>query len=375
LWPKPDEILGFKFEEIGKTIEKLIFIGFKTNEKFDGYFYGKGIEDGVFVIGPKFREEKRYILDRLINIFLTLKEIWKNRGILKDVDLVFAPFFEYVAFEFLLLKLICKKSKFIVYITADYPELNYKKNRSLLLKFILLIFLKITQLLSNETWVLSEFLMKKYKTNNSFLIRLSSISEKDISTFKNLNTKIITLIFVGRLAEEKNPHLPILITAKLKNKGYNVLLNLVGDGPLKIKIERLIENLQIKNNVKIFGWLKGQEEIFKILRNSDLLLFTSKPGEGLGLVILEAMSQGLPVIATRCGGVEEIIEDGINGCLVDYSNDENIINRFVEKIEFLIKNREIYEQISKNNIDKAKNWVIERFSEIQRKRVIELIKI
>jgi hypothetical protein len=44
LWPKPDEILGFKFEEIGKTIEKLIFIGFKTNEKFDGYFMTKALK-------------------------------------------------------------------------------------------------------------------------------------------------------------------------------------------------------------------------------------------------------------------------------------------------------------------------------------------
>jgi colanic acid/amylovoran biosynthesis glycosyltransferase len=217
--------------------------------------------------------------------------------------------------------------------------------------------------------------MKKYKTNRSFLIRLSSISENDISNFKSLNTKIITLIFIGRLAEEKNPHLPILITAKLKNKGYNVLLNLIGDGPLKIKIERLIENIRIKENVKIWGWLKNQYEIFKILRNSDFLLFTSKPGEGLGLVILEAMSQGLPVIATKCGGAEEVIEDGINGYLVDYSNDENIVNVFVEKIELLIKNPEIYEKISKNNIEKAKEWTIERFSKIQKKRVIELIKI
>jgi glycosyltransferase involved in cell wall biosynthesis len=104
-------------------------------------------------------------------------------------------------------------------------------------------------------------------------------------------------------------------------------------------------------------------------------LFTSKPGEGLGLVILEAMSQGLPVIATKCGGPEEVIEDGINGYLVDYSNDENIVNVFVEKIEFLIKNPEIYEKISKNNIEKAKEWTIEKFSKIQKKRVIELIKI
>jgi glycosyltransferase involved in cell wall biosynthesis len=104
------------------------------------------------------------------------------------------------------LKLICKKAKFIVYITADYPELNYRKNRNLLLKVILLLSLKITQLLSNENWILSEFLMKKYKTNRSFLIRLSSIKEK-IFLCQKIKYEKITLIFVGRLAKEKNPHI------------------------------------------------------------------------------------------------------------------------------------------------------------------------
>ena len=370
LWYEEAGILGFKFEEI----EKLILIGFKVNEKFDGYIYNKGTENGIFVIGPKFREEKGYILDRLINIFLTLKEIWKNRKILKDVDLVYASFFEYVAFEFLLLKLICKKSKFIVYIIGDYPELNYRKKRSILLKIFLLISQKTSQMLADESWFLSEYLMRKYKTKNSVLIRSSSISEKDILISKTFNNKKIVLVFLGRFAEEKNPYLPILITVKLKEKGYNIFLNLVGDGALKNKIEKLIQDFKLNNNVKMWGWLKNKEQMFKILRNSDILLFTSKQGEGLGLVILEAMSQGLPVIATKCGGPEEIITDEINDYLIDYSTDEKIVSQFVNKIEFLIKNPKIYEEISKNNIEKSKTWTMGEFSKIQRERILKLLK-
>jgi glycosyltransferase involved in cell wall biosynthesis len=370
LWYEEIKILGFKFEEI----EKLVLIGFKTNEKFDGYVYNKGSENGIFIVGPKFREEKRYILDRLINIFLILKEIWKNRKILRDIDLVFAPFFEYVIFEFLLLKLICEKAKFVVYVIGDYPEWNYRKKKNNLLKIFLLISQKLSQTLANESWFLSEYLMKKYQTKNNVLVRFSSISEKDISISKTLNRKKIVLVFVGRFAEEKSPHLPILITAKLKEKGYNFFLNLVGDGPLKNKIVKLIQDFQLNDNVRIWGWLKNKEEIFKILRNSDILLFTSKPGEGLGLVILEAMSQGLPVIATKCGGPEEIIIDEVNGYLIEYSADEDIVNQFVEKIEFLIKNPEIYEKISKNNIEKTKEWTMEKFSKIQRERILSLLK-
>jgi len=369
LWYEETGILGFKFEEI----EKLVLIGFETNEKFDGYIYNKGSENGIYVVGPQFREEKRYILDRLVNIFLTLKEIWKNREVLKDVDLVFAPFFEYVVFEFLLLKLICKKAKFVVYIIGDYPEWNYRKKKNKLLKIFLLTSQKLSQLLADECWILSEYLMSKYKTKNSVVIRSSSIKKEDISLPKSINLEKLTLIFVGRLAEEKNPYIPILIVKKLKEKSYNISLNLVGDGKLKARMEELIQKLGLNENVKMFGWIKDRRKLFEILRESDILVFTSKPGEGLGLTILEAVSQGLPVIATKCGGPEEVIEDGINGYLVNYSTGEDIVNQFVDRIEFLIKNPRIYEQMSKNNIEKAREWTMEKFSKIQKERVIKLV--
>jgi glycosyltransferase involved in cell wall biosynthesis len=369
LWYEEAGILGFKLEEI----EKLILIGFKTDERFDGYVYNRGSENGIFVVGPKFRKEKRYILDRLINIFLILKEIWKNREVLKDVDLVFAPFFEYVVFEFLLLKSICKKAKFVVYIIGDYPEWNYSKKKNKPLKIFLSVSQKLSQFLADECWILSEYLMSKYKTKNSVLVRSSSIKKEDISLPKSINLEKLTLIFVGRLVEEKNPYIPILIVKKLKEKSYNISLNLVGDGKLKAGMEELIQKLGLNENVKMFGWIKDRRKLFEILRESDILLFTSKPGEGLGLTVLEAMSQGLPVIATKCGGPEEVIEDGINGYLVNYSTDEDIVNQFVDRIEFLIKNPRIYEQMSKNNIEKAREWTMEKFSKIQKERVIKLV--
>jgi glycosyltransferase involved in cell wall biosynthesis len=206
------------------------------------------------------------------------------------------------------------------------------------------------------------------------LIRSSSIKKEDISSPKTINLEKITLIFVGRFAKEKNPHIPILIVKTLKEKGYNVNLSLVGDGELKANMEELIQKLGLNKNVKMFGWIKDRRKLFEILKESDIIVFTSKPGEGLGLTILEAMSQGLPVIATKCGGPEEVIEDGINGYLVDYSTDEDIVNQFVDKIEFLIKNSGVYEQISKNNLEKAKEWTMQKFSKIQRERILFLLK-
>jgi glycosyltransferase involved in cell wall biosynthesis len=369
LWYEETGILGFKFEEI----EKLVLIGFKTNGKFDGYVYNRGSESRIFVVGPKFREEKRYILDRLINIFLTLKEIWKNREVLKDVDLVFAPFFEYVVFEFLLLKLICKKAKFVVYIIGDYPERNYKKRKNLFLKNFLKFAQWLSVNLSSESWFISEYLLKRYGNKNSIVIRSSSIKKENIvSNFKKFNLPFI-LVFVGRIEQDKNPLLLPVILKKIQEKGYNVRLKILGDGPLKEKLIEKINKLNLEKLVDFYGWVKDKEKIFEILDESSVLLLPSIAGEGTPLVFFEAFSRGLPIISTKFPGAEEVIEDGINGYLVDYSTDEDIVNQFVDRIEFLIKNPRIYEQMSKNNIEKAREWTMEKFSKIQRERVIKLV--
>jgi len=369
LWYEETGILGFKFEEI----EKLVLIGFKTNEKFDGYIYSRGSENKIFVVGPEFREERRYILDRLINIFSTLKEIWKNREILKDVDLVFAPFFEYVVFEFLLLKPICKKAKFVVYIIGDYPERNYQKKKNLFLKTFLKIAQWLSIKLSSESWFISQYLLKKYGSKNSVVVRGSSIKEGNIINNAKKITSPFILVFIGRLEQDKNPLLLPIILKKVQEKGFDISLKIVGDGPLRENIIEKINQLNLDKNVDFYGWVKDKEKIFEILDESNVLLLPSIVGEGTPLVFFEAFSRGLPVISTKFPGATEVITDGVNGYLVDYSTDEDIVNQFVDKIEFLIKNPEIYEQISKNNIEKAKEWTLEEFSKVQRERVIKLV--
>jgi len=370
LWYEETGILGFKFEEI----EKLVLIGFKQKERFEGYVYRKDLKNKIFVIGPKFREEKRYILDRIINIFLTLKEIWKNRKILKDVDLVFAPFFEYVAFEFLLLKLICKKAKFIVYIIGDYPERNYKKKKRLILKMLLIFSQWLSIKLSSESWFISQYLFKKYGDKKSIVVRSSSIKEENIVNVSKKFTLPFILVFVGRIESDKNPLcLPILLN-KLKEKKVGVKLKIVGDGPLKEKLIEKINQLNLEKDVDFYGWIKDRTRLFAILDESHLLILPSIAGEGTPLVFFEAFSRGLPVISTHFPGAEEIIENEVNGYLVDYATDGDIINQFAEKIEYLIQNPEIYEQISKNNIEKAKEWTMEEFLKIQRERVLRVLK-
>jgi len=370
LWHEDSGILGFKWNEINK----LALIGFNERKEFGGYKYKIENFKDLKIIGPEFKKEKRYIVDRLINIFKTLIEIWKNRKSLKDIDLVFAPFFEYVVFEFILLKIICRKAKFVLYIIGDYPELNYQKNKNYFLRIFLIFSIKLSKLLSDKVWFLSKYLQKRYtmKSLKEVIIPTSSIRFYEIGNYKKLDSNLIKILFAGRFAKEKNPEIPIFIANNLIFKGYNIFLGLTGDGELFKAIEDLCKTNLPEDKFKLYGWIRDRNELLKVISDYDFLIFPSKQGEGLGLAIIEAMSQGLIVLATRCGGPEEIIEDGENGFLIDL-DEKNLVEKFVEKIEFLIKNPQEFERISKNNIEKAKNWTMEKFLEIQRQEILKLL--
>jgi glycosyltransferase involved in cell wall biosynthesis len=370
LWYEESGILGFKWNEL----DKLVLIGFNEKKEFDGYKYKLENFKDLKIIGPEFKEEERYILDRLINIFKTLIEIWKNRKNLKDIDLVFAPFFEYIIFKFILLKIVCRRAKFVLYIIGDYPELNYQKNKNYFLKIFLIFLMKLSQLLADKVWFLSKYLHKRYtmKSSKEAVIPTSSIRFSEIGNSKKLDSNLIKILFVGRFAKEKNPEIPIFIGSNLISKGCNIYLGLIGDGELFQTIEDLCKKNLPEDKYKLYGWIKDRNDLLKIVSDYDFLIFPSKQGEGLGLVIVEAISQGLVVLATKCGGPEEIIEDNKNGFLIDL-DEKDLIKRFVEKIEFLINNPQEFEKISKNNIEKAKNWTMEKFLEIQRKEILELL--
>jgi glycosyltransferase involved in cell wall biosynthesis len=370
LWDEESGILGFKWNEL----DKLVLIGFNERKEFDGYKYKIEKFKNLKIIGLEFKEEKKYILDRLINIFKTLIEIWKNRKALKDIDLVFSPFFEYVVFEFLILKIICRKAKFVLYIITDYPEWNYRKNKNYFLKIFLIFSMKLSQLSTDKVWFLSKYLQKRYtmKSLKEIIIPTSSIRFSEIGKYKKLDSNLIKILFVGRFAKEKNPEISIFIANNLISKGYNIYLGLIGDGELFKKIEDLCKTNLPEDKFKLYGWIKDRNELLKVISDYDFLIFPSKQGEGLGLVIIEAMSQGLVVLATKCGGPEEIIEDGENGFLIDL-DENNLVERFAQKIEFLINNPQEFERISKNNIEKAKNWTMEKFLEIQRQEILRLL--
>lgn len=116
------------------------------------------------------------------------------------------------------------------------------------------------------------------------------------------------LTFVGRLAPPKD--LLTLLKAFERIRGGSLIL--VGDGPLRLQVEQFVRRRSLNDRVALLG---ARTDIPEILAASDVFVLPSR-WEGLPLTIIEAMMAGLPVIATRVGGVSELVEDGVTGFLV-----------------------------------------------------------
>ncbi len=129
----------------------------------------------------------------------------------------------------------------------------------------------------------------------------------------------IRLVFTGRVEPEKGPDIAIKAMAILKAEvSYPLVhLDIIGDGNLDFLgyLNQLTNDLSVSDRVSFLGRL-SQSEVLGRLRYYDALLFTSRWEEPFGRVLIEAMAQGLPVIAARNGGVPEIINDSENGLLV-----------------------------------------------------------
>jgi len=126
------------------------------------------------------------------------------------------------------------------------------------------------------------------------------------------------LISVGRLVSGKGLSLLLDAVKDLLDKGKDVRLTLVGDGPDRPALEAQAASLGVSQRVAFAGWM-DQDALHKLYRRSDVAVMSSF-AEGVPVVLMEAMATGIPCVAPRITGIPELIRDGADGLLFTASN-------------------------------------------------------
>ena len=233
---------------------------------------------------------------------------------------------------------------------------------------------KIPNILTEHSWIRTYFrswVHKKcvlYSLNNSSrIISVSKALKDDISSVCNCNISVIpNVIDVDKFSVSKvnrsgtlnigilggmgnyRKGLDILLTAVSLLKSTDLLLHIGGDGILLDKFKRMSEELGVAEKCKFYGEI-APADIKNFYAGLDIFVLASRD-ETFGVVVVEAMSSGLPVIATKCGGPEEIITKE-TGVLVEKENPEEL----ARVIKFMSANLGSY------NRDSIRNYAEEKY--------------
>jgi len=147
------------------------------------------------------------------------------------------------------------------------------------------------------------------------------LNENDIKVESHNNNYIL---YIGRLSSEKGVETFIKAFEKIDK----IELLIAGDGPLKSELKHLAS---YNKRIKFLDFLQ-KREIYKLIKNSSIVVLPSKCYENFPYSILEAFALGKPVIGSRIGGIPELVKDGENGLLFEPGN----ANELAEKIKWMI---------------------------------------
>ena len=123
----------------------------------------------------------------------------------------------------------------------------------------------------------------------------------------------VVFVTTGRLAAIKNHAMMIEGLRRVIDAGVPARLVIAGDGPERSRIEDCVRQHALQEHVSLLGF---RSDVGPILSGADVFIMTSRY-EGISIAMLEAMRAGLPVVATRVGGIPETVRDGLTGLLVD----------------------------------------------------------
>lgn len=211
----------------------------------------------------------------------------------------------------------------------NYKYANHVSRSAINLDFLVLV--------SSE---LQKFYAKKLSRSKCMCIFIPNLIDRIPTNLASLDNH--RLVSIGRLSPEKG-YLDLLkIYNRLQKKHPSWKLDIIGDGVERENLENYIRRYHLEDKVVLHGF-QGREYIDKVLHNSSIYLMTSYT-ESFGIVLLEAMSHGIPCVAfDSAEGAREILISGNNGYLIKNRSFEAMIS----KVEDLMDSKKIRVKIGK----------------------------
>ncbi len=158
---------------------------------------------------------------------------------------------------------------------------------------------------------------------------------------------------IGALDDShKGQHQIFSLAEKMEKSHPNIIFLLVGGGRDENEFSKKAKKL---SNLKVIGYVENVGDYMKVF---DVFLFPSRH-EGLGSILLDALAFGLPIIASNVGGIPEIIQHDNNGYLVEV----DAIGDYMSWLLILFSNKEIYEKMKFNNIEKSKHYTVDKMTD------------
>lgn len=243
----------------------------------------------------------------------------------KDIIVVGFPPYSKMIYYMLLLKFLKKK---VIY-QNSWPYWDEKKyNVKPIIGSIALwgIFLKNMKTLTFTRKAADEL---KIKGANAFYIP-HPVDTRVFKPAKEKPSRKIRVLYVGRLNEEKGIRSILNVAERISRKNVEFLF--VGQG----KLETLVREKERIGRVKYLGFVDDREKLAQIYASSDILVLNSYDTETweevFGIVLIEAMASGLPVVSTDCIGPRELVINGKNGFLIPQKDEDELM----DKLETLI---------------------------------------
>ncbi|MFT6209776.1 MAG: glycosyltransferase involved in cell wall biosynthesis [Bacteroidia bacterium] len=163
------------------------------------------------------------------------------------------------------------------------------------------------------------------------------------------------LINIGSLHRNKNHQFLFQVMLNLLKQGFeDVFLDIYGDGPERVQLQSQIEQLNLQKHIKLHGIVDDPE----VQINQAHVMVHSAWHEPFGLIFIEAMACGIPVVSFNTGGPAELIKNGKNGFLVQKDD----LNGFTNKVKQLYENRDELQVLGKKGIENAAKFGLNEYA-------------